>query len=164
MSICVDSSVSSSTTAGSRPSLSCRQRPALRSVARSISAWICSSVLMTRITTARGHLFQVRKYRTSTSAPSTPAPIATASSTVSVVAQLLEPVLVDAEVVRQLVQDGDADLLAQLVRVVPELVLERQPVDGDLVRQLAAVPRSALGQRHSVVEAEEVRILRVLVL
>ena len=46
----------------------------------------------------------------------------------SVVAQLGDPVLVEPEVVRELVEDGDPDLLAELLRVGKAL-LERDPVD-----------------------------------
>src|SRR2546426_5092945 len=51
------------------------------------------------------------------------------------VAELVNPVLVDAEVVRQLVQDGDPDLLLEPLRI-PKLTDERTPEDGDLVRQV----------------------------
>src|SRR5438876_8718912 len=47
------------------------------------------------------------------------------------VAQLVQPVLVDPEEVRQLVEDGDPDLLLQGGRVIPELFLERPAVNGD---------------------------------
>src|SRR5262245_13233282 len=64
---------------------------------------------------------------------------------------------------RDLVQDRDADLRFEHGRVVPELVLERQPVDGDLVRKNARV-LGPLGERDAEIEAEEVGIFRVLVL
>ena len=51
------------------------------------------------------------------------------------------------------------------VGIVAELLLERDPVDGDLVRQDAGVALGpALGERDAVVEAEEVGVLPVLVL
>ena len=44
--------------------------------------------------------------------------------------------------------------------VVAELLLERDPVDGDLVREDAGVALdAALGERDAEVEAEEVRVL-----
>src|SRR3989442_4866625 len=54
----------------------------------------------------------------------------------SPVAQLVEPVLVDPEVVGELVEDGGPDLVLQLPGVVPELLLEGPPVDRDLGRQV----------------------------
>jgi hypothetical protein len=64
--------------------------------------------------------------------------------------------------VRELVQDGDPDLLAQLLGVL-EALLERDTVDRDLVgEEPAHVP--AFGERYAVIEAEEIGILGVLVL
>ena len=62
----------------------------------------------------------------------------------------------------ELVEHGDADLLAQLVHV-GEVGLQRQPVDRDPVRQLAGLgPPSVSGM--PVEEAVEVGLLGVLVL
>ena len=72
----------------------------------------------------------------------------------SPVPELVEPVLVDPEVVGQLVEDGDPDLMLELRRVVPELVLEREPVDRDLRRHV----------RRLLEQPEEVGLLWVLVL
>src|SRR4026209_914065 len=80
----------------------------------------------------------------------------------SLVAELRDAVFVEAEVVRQLVENGDPDLLAQLLGV-REALLERDPVDRDRVGEEAALV-SALRQRHAMVEAEEIGILGVLVL
>src|SRR5262245_10875160 len=71
----------------------------------------------------------------------------------SFVAQLLEALLVDPEVVRQLMEDGDLDLALELLRVGKRL-LEGQAIDRDLGRQVGRL----------LEEAEEVGILRVLVL
>src|SRR5919204_3496740 len=65
------------------------------------------------------------------------------------VAELLEPVLLDPEFVRELVENRDPDLALQLLSL--ERLLERAPVDRDLGRQ----PRIRLP------EAEEVRILGI---
>src|SRR6185503_8788591 len=67
------------------------------------------------------------------------------------ISELVQPVLVDAEVVGELVEPGDADILFQILRVGkrPD---ERAPEDRDLVRQvLVGLP-----------EPEEVRVVRVL--
>jgi hypothetical protein len=64
--------------------------------------------------------------------------------------------------VAELVQHRDSDLVAQLLGVGKGR-LERNPVDRNLVGEHADVV-AALWQRHAVVEAEEVGIVRVLVL
>ena len=51
----------------------------------------------------------------------------------SIPTELVEPVVIDTEVVGQLVHDGDEDLVGQHVAVVDEIA-ERQPVEGDAVR------------------------------
>src|SRR2546421_8439730 len=53
--------------------------------------------------------------------------------------ELVEPILVDAEVVRELVENRDPDLVLQDGRVGAEFLLERQAIDGDLVGQGARV-------------------------
>src|SRR5215210_575228 len=70
-----------------------------------------------------------------------------------VIAELLDPVLVEAEVVGELVEDGDPDLPLELVRVRKRLD-ERAAEDRDLVRHvLVGLP-----------EAEEVGVGRILLL
>src|SRR4029077_13286504 len=59
----------------------------------------------------------------------------TAIPGVSPVSELLEAVLVDAEIVGQFVQNGDPDLLPQLI-LVGEAPHERPPEDRDLVRHV----------------------------
>src|SRR4026207_405303 len=76
-----------------------------------------------------------------------------ATMAASVVAEVGEPVLVHAEVVRQLVEDRDPDLLPELCRI-GEILLERTPVDRDLGRH----------ELWPVEEAVEVGLLAVLVL
>src|SRR5690349_8952764 len=49
----------------------------------------------------------------------------------SSVAELVQALLVDPEVVRELVEDGDADLPLELDGVVAEVLDERPPVDHD---------------------------------
>src|SRR5690349_20250880 len=78
------------------------------------------------------------------------------------VAELVQPVLLDPEVVRQLVEDGDPDLLLELAGAGKRLG-EREPEGADPVGKRPR-PVAALGQRDPLVEAEEVGILRVLVL
>ena len=66
------------------------------------------------------------------------------------------------EVVRELVEDGDPDLLAELSGIGKRF-LERQPIDRDRVgRQACDV--APLRQRDAVVEAEEIGVVGVLVL
>src|SRR5438093_13077011 len=66
----------------------------------------------------------------------------------SPVAELVEPLLVDPEVVGQLVEDGDPDLPLELVRLVSERLLERPAIDGDLCRHVGRL----------LEEAEEIRL------
>src|SRR5712691_3372336 len=72
----------------------------------------------------------------------------------SPVPELLEPLLVDPEVVGELVEDGDPDLALELLWIVPELLFERAPVDRHLGRHVGRL----------LEEAEEVRLLDVLLL
>ena len=67
-------------------------------------------------------------------APAAKAIQRTIVSATSLVAELGEAVLVEAEVVAELVENGDPDLALELVRV-GELLLERQPEDRDPVGQ-----------------------------
>src|SRR3712207_5855867 len=78
-------------------------------------------------------------------------------------AEGVELVVVDAEVVRDLVDDGDRDLLGHLVLVLAD-VADRLAVDHDPVRQGTAVVGAALGERVALVEPEQVRLLVVPVL
>src|SRR5581483_2138201 len=87
-------------------------------------------------------------------APTTAAAIAMTSRAVLPIAELVEPILVDPEVVRKLMKDGHADLLLERRRIVAEVLHERPAVDRD--------PR---GQVLRLVEqAVEIRLLRVLLL
>src|SRR5438270_10856270 len=101
---------------------------ARRSLTRSISSWMSFTVVM---------LFRTRPAR----------------GLFLAVAQLVDALLVEAEVVRELVQDGDPDLALQLLRV-GERLLEWQPVDRDLGRQVLLL----------LEQAEQVRIVGMLVL
>src|SRR5205823_7482769 len=80
--------------------------------------------------------------------PPLPRPPRSSSGPSSPVAELVEPLLVDPEVVGQLVEDGDPDLPLELVRLVPERLLERAAVDGDLGRHV----------RRLLEEAEKIRL------
>ena len=84
-----------------------------------------------------GHSSQRPKKKSRiTPAPTTADTIASTSQRrSSFVAELGDPVLLHAEVVPELVQDGDANLTLEQRGVVAELVLERQPVDRDPVGQ-----------------------------
>src|SRR5712691_6899459 len=61
----------------------------------------------------------------------------------SPVTELVEPLLVDPEVVGELVEDGDSDLPLELVRIVSERLLERPAVDGDLGRHIGRLLEEA---------------------
>src|SRR3954468_13289084 len=67
------------------------------------------------------------------------------------ISQLVEPVLLDPEVVGELMEDGDPDLLLELLRVGKRLH-ERLPVDRDRRREVFV----------RVEEAEEARVARRL--
>src|SRR6266511_4108143 len=70
------------------------------------------------------------------------------------VAELVQTILVDPEVVRQLVQDGNANLVLQSRGVVAEVVLERPAVDRDPRRQVLV----------DLKQPKQVGFLRVLLL
>src|SRR3954465_723895 len=78
-------------------------------------------------------------------------------------AEFVEPGVVDAEVVRDLVDDGDRDLLDHLVLALAD-VADGLAVDHDPVRQRAAVLPAAVGQRVPLVEAQQVGLVLVAVL
>ena len=71
--------------------------------------------------------------------------------------EVVQPVLVDPEVVGELVEHGDPDLLLELGRVGKRLD-ERQPEDPDPVGERPG-PVAPLGQRHALVEPEEVGVV-----
>src|SRR5688572_1419662 len=79
-------------------------------------------------------------------------------------AELGEAVLVDAEVVRDLVDDRDPDLLLEHLGFVAELLFERDSVDRDLVGQGSRIALAPVHERHAEIEAVQVRVLWVLVL
>ena len=74
------------------------------------------------------------------------------------VAEVVQPVVVDAEVVGDLVHDGDADLLDDLVL---GLAHRQRGVaeDRDPVRAPPSVAAVALGERDAVVEPEQVGVV-----
>src|SRR5699024_9330894 len=78
-------------------------------------------------------------------------------------AELVEAVVVETEVVAELVDDGDGDLLDELLPGIDD-VLQRQPVDRDLVRQRAGVFGGPLGERDPLVEAQDAGGVEVIVL
>src|SRR5690606_16818483 len=84
-------------------------------------------------------------------------------STASAPAELVQLVVVDADVVCELVDDRDRDLVDQLVLVVAH-VAQRQAVQRDRVGQHAAVVLPALGGGDTLVQPQQVRVLGVLVL
>src|SRR3954451_7674871 len=73
----------------------------------------------------------------------------------SVGPELLEPLVGDAEVVRDLVDDRVPHLLDDVLQVAGPTA-QGQPVDRDPVRQHSAVRRRPRGQRHALVETEQV--------
>src|SRR5437762_1172422 len=127
-------------TSGSCVSESSCHSSVRRSLPRSISEWISCSVLMVLKTSPEV-------------APFPP----------SGIAELVQAVLVDAEVVGQLVQHGDTDLVLEQARIVAEFGDERAAEDADPVGH-GAGPVAALGQRRALVETEEIGILAILLL
>src|SRR5262249_32165905 len=69
-------------------------------------------------------------------------------------AEFAEPFVADAEVVRDLVDDGAAHLVGHLLLGIADRA-DRQAVDGDPVREDAGVLSGAAGQRHALVQAEQ---------
>jgi hypothetical protein len=77
-------------------------------------------------------------------------------------AELEQAVVVDAEMVRNLVHDGDPHPSYDVVRVTADAA-DRQPVDGDPVGEHTGVRRRPSCQRNALVEAEQVhRVALVL--
>src|SRR5207244_13225575 len=75
---------------------------------------------------------------------------------------VVEAVLVEPEVMGELVENGDPDLLLE-VGGVGERLHERHAEDADPVGE-GARPVAALGERHALVEPEEVGLVGMLVL
>lgn len=71
------------------------------------------------------------------------------------VAEAMQSVVVDAEVMRHFVHDGDPDLLDELLLALTH-VEKRSAENEDPVGQRDPGLTPALGQRHAVVEAEQV--------
>src|SRR5262249_18328865 len=86
------------------------------------------------------------------------------ASAASVAPELEQPLVADAEVVSQLVQDDAADLRGQLRRVAAGAPLDRPAVDRDFVRQRERVPLRALREWDALVEPEQAPARRRLVL
>src|ERR671936_2191110 len=76
-------------------------------------------------------------------------------STALIAVELVEALVADAEVVRDLVQDDAADLVAENRMVAAVQPLERAAVDRDLVRRHGPVRARARRQRNAVVQAEQ---------
>src|SRR5690606_17765585 len=74
--------------------------------------------------------------------------------------QLMQPLLVNAEIVRDLVDHGDGDLLDHLLLVLAD-VQDRLAVDGDRVGKRTAVMTVALGEGDAPVDAEQARLLGI---
>src|SRR5919109_3606528 len=130
------SSLSSAARTASRPAERRWSRPARSSLARSISSRI----------SFRG----LTPGKTNPPFASFPLPVA----------ELANPVLGQSEEVPDLVEDGDANLAAQLLRF-GEPLDEREPVDHDLVGERTG---ALAGRAEPAVEAEEAGLIRVLVL
>src|SRR6202048_2985147 len=69
--------------------------------------------------------------------------------------QFVKPLVVDAEMMRDLVDHRDRDFVDDLILVFADLE-QRLAVDGDGVGQRARVPRITFGQCHTVIQAEQV--------
>src|SRR3954452_23906915 len=74
----------------------------------------------------------------------------------SVPPKLVEAVVVNPHVVGELVDDGDRDLLHEVIQVLGQQA-QRDPVEADPVRQRAAVV-VALGERHPVVQTQDLGV------
>src|SRR5262249_31072517 len=69
-------------------------------------------------------------------------------------AQFTEPVVVNPEMVRDLVDDSPAHLVGDLLLAAGDRA-DRLPVNRDAVRQYPGVLRGAIGQRNALVEPEQ---------
>ena len=98
-----------------------RRSAARRSPARAASCRATSSTRCRRRSRSPGSSARSRVRRATGAGETT-------CRAVSAVAELVQPVVVDAEVVRDLVQHRHADLLGQLDRVVPEVGDQRRAV------------------------------------
>lgn len=67
----------------------------------------------------------------------------------------MEPLVGDAEVMRDLMDHGVPDGLDDVIEIAAARS-DRQPVDRDAVGQEAGIAAGPLGQRHAVVEPEQV--------
>ena len=72
-----------------------------------------------------------------------------------VAVDLDEPLVADAEVVCDLVQNNVPDLPTEQFGVMSEEAFERTTVDRDLVRERPAVVAAPLRERHAPVEPEQ---------
>ena len=77
--------------------------------------------------------------------------------------QLVQPVVVDTEVMGELVHDGDGDLVDHLLLGVTHLE-QSAAIDRDHIGQGAGVVAVALGQRHTLVEPEQIRLVGMPIL
>src|SRR5206468_11035987 len=75
-----------------------------------------------------------------------------------------EPLVADAEMMRDLVEHDASDLPAQQLGIVAVESPERAAVDRDLVRERTAVAGAPSGQGHALIEAEQRLTLRRFVL
>src|SRR4051795_2557142 len=107
----------------------------------------------TRATTSPTALSTRKSTSACTSGSSGTTPLSRRSPSVG--PELLQPLVGDAEVVRDLVDDGVPHLLDDVLQVAGPTA-QRQPVDRDPVRQHSAVRRRPRGQRHALVEPEQV--------
>jgi hypothetical protein len=71
-------------------------------------------------------------------------------------AQFVEPVVIDAEEVADLVDDGPADLVGDLIDGVAQRA-DRPAVDGDAVRQHHGVLAATVGEGNALVQPEQAR-------
>jgi hypothetical protein len=82
----------------------------------------------------------------------------------SVAVELDEPLVRDAEVMRDFVQHDAPDRVLQALRVASVQALQRSAEDRDLVGQRAGVEGTAVRERHTLVEAQEGHARRRLLL
>src|SRR3989338_5298008 len=78
----------------------------------------------------------------------------------SLISQVLNLLLFHAEVVRDLVQDGEADLPGELGGI-GKITRQGLGEDGDLVGQYRRIDRGALGQGSPLIEAVKRILLRI---